>query len=89
MISIEEDSYRLKKSYIVEISRSFIVRSLKALITRRNCKELISQLLRKSDSNYLDLVVTTYNREYKFVIYRVIISIFREISNLLKASTNI
>ena len=86
VISIEEDSYSLKKSYIAEISRSFIVRSLKALIARRNCKELIFQLLKKSDSNYLDLVAITCNREYKFVIYRVVISTSREISNLSKAS---
>ena len=67
------------------MSRSFIVRSLKALITRRNCEELISQLLKKSDFNYLNLVAA-YNREYKFVIYRVIIAVSREISNLSKVS---
>ena len=83
---MKKDSYRLKKSYIVEISRSFIVRLSKALTARRNYEELISQLLRKSDSNYSNLIVTTYNREYKFVIYRVIISTSREIFNLSKAS---
>ena len=67
------------------MSRSFIVRSLKALIIRRNYKELIFQLLRKSDFNYLDLIAT-YNQEYKFIIYRIVIAISREISNLSKAS---
>ena len=71
---MKEDLYRLKKCYIIEISRNFIVRSLKALIAHRNYKELISQLLEKSDSNYFNLIITIYNREYKFVIYRVIIS---------------
>ena len=89
IISIKRDSYRLKKYYIAEISRSFIVRSPKALIVRRNYKELISQLLKKSDSSYFNLVITTYNREYKFVIYRVIIFTSREISNLSKASIKI
>ena len=85
VISIKEDSYRLKKCYIVEISRSFIVRSSKALIIRRNYKELIFQLLKKNNSNYSNLIAITYNREYKFVIYRVVISTSREISNLSKA----
>ena len=68
------------------MSRSFIVRSSKALIVRRNCEELISQLLRKSDFDYPDLVATAYNREYEFVMYRAVISASREISNLSKAS---
>ena len=42
IIPIKEDSYRLKKCYIVEISYNFIVRLSKALIARRNYKELIS-----------------------------------------------
>ena len=58
---MKKDSYYLKKCYIIEISRSFIVRSLKALIAHRNYKELIFQLLRKSNFNYLDLVVIAYN----------------------------
>ena len=84
---MKKDLYRLKKYYTIEISRSFVVRSLKALITYRNYNELISQLLEKSDSNYSNLVAIAYNREYKFVIYRVIISTSREISNLSKTST--
>ena len=84
---MKEDSYRLKKCYIVEISRSFVVRSSKALIAYRNCNELISQLLEKSDFNYSNLVATACNREYKFVIYRVVISVSREIFDLSKAST--
>lgn len=86
IILIKEGSYRLKKCYIVEVSYSFIVRLSKALIARRKCEELISQLLKKSDSDYLNLVVATYNREYKFIIYRAVITISREIFNLLKAS---
>ena len=83
---MKEDSYRLKKYYIIKVSHSFIIRSSKALIAYRNCEELISQLLEKIVSNYSNLVITTYNREYKFIIYRVIIAISREIFNLSKAS---
>ena len=86
---MKDDSYRLKKYRIVEVSYSFIVWSLKALITRRNCEELIFQLLRKSVSNYLNLVVATYNRGYKFIMYRVVIAISRGISNLSKASVKV
>ena len=86
MIPIEGGSYRLKKSYTAGISRSFTVRSPKALTARRNCEGLISQLLGKGDSNYPDLVATACDRGYKFVMYRAVIPASQEMSDLSKAS---